>query len=518
MSVVDPKQTDYAEPGQPAVPTTHPKGFWFIFFGELAERCSFYGMRGLLATYLIAVFGKTKGEASEIVHFYIAACFITGLLGGFVADRFLGKYWTIVLFAVPYVIGQVLIGLSDPTLMYVALVILAFGSGVIKPNISTLMGMTYDQQRPGQELLRSKAFGYFYMAINVGSLLAYWVCPVIRDAFAGIDPETKSLINPKAGYLAGFLFPAVLMVIALVLFAIGKPFYAKETKPLTTEPDPTPAAEKWRVIGRLSGLFVLVMFFWMVFDQKATTWIYFAGDYLQLEFTLSSDIGFPDTKLKVGEWFGQPEGTWEVALGWKAGDRRIPPESLASANPFFIICFVPLLGLLFGWLAKKGVRIRPTDKMVAGFLLTATACGIHAVAGTLATNPDGSLSRVPMVWQLAAYAVLTLGEVLISVTGLELAYSAAPKSMKSFITAIWFVPIFFANLLSSQLAKTYPNTVKPGAEVKAPAFELYGVKFFDLPQFATAQAYFLFLAVLVTVVAGAFLFVAWRFNKAMEKK
>ena len=162
--------------------------------------------------------------------------------------------------------------------------------------------------------------------------------------------------------------------------------------------------------------------------------------------------------------------------------------------------------------------MRPTDKMIAGFLFTAAACGIHAVAGTLATNPDGSLTPVSMWWQLAAYAVLTLGEVLISVTGLELAYSAAPKSMKSFITALWFVPIFFANLLSSQLAKTYPNTVKPGEEVKTPAFELYGVKFFDLFQFPTAQAYFLFLTVLVVVVTAAFVFVAWRFNKAMEKR
>lgn len=496
MSVADPTPTDPAAPPAPAVPTTHPRGFWFIFFGELAERCSFYGMRGLLATYLIAVFGKTKGEASEVVHLYIAACFITGLLGGFVADRFLGKYWTIVLFAVPYVIGQVLIGLGDLTLAYVALVILSFGSGVIKPNISTLMGMTYDQQRPGQELLRSRAFGYFYMAINVGSLLAYQICPVIRDYFGGYDAATESLIDPKAGYLAGFLFPAVLMAVALVIFAVGKPFYAKETKPNAAEPDPTPAAEKWRVVGRLSGLFVLVMFFWMVFDQKATTWIYFAKDYLEVRFATPFEIA------------GKTE--------W-----RIPPESLASANPFFIICFVPLLNLLFGWLAKRGVRIRPTDKMVAGFLLTATACGIHAVAGTLATQPDGSIARVSMAWQIAAYVVLTLGEVLISVTGLELAYSAAPKSMKSFITALWFVPIFFANLLSSQLAKTYPDTahLSPfGAVVGGPVGANKGLAEAFRPwyQFPTAQAYFLTLAVLVLVVAGAFMLVARGFNKANE--
>ena len=468
------------------VPTTHPKGFWFIFFGELAERCSFYGMRGLLATYLIVVFGKTKAEASEVVHLYIAACFATGLLGGFIADRYLGKYWTIVLFAVPYVIGQVLIGMSDMTLMYVALVILAFGSGVIKPNISTLMGMTYDQQRPGQDLLRSRAFGYFYMAINVGSLLSYQICPLIRDYFGRYDLASKTLLDPKAGYLAGFLFPAVLMAVALVIFAIGKPYYATENVRADRADDSTSSADRWRVAGRLAGLFALILFFWMVFDQKATTWIYFATDYL------NTDVVNPVSGAVV----------WRVA-----------PESLASANPFLIICFVPLLNWFFSWLASKGYRVRPTDKITAGFLLTAGACAAHAVAGWMATNADGSITRVSVLWQMLAYVSLTLGEVLISVTGLELAYTAAPKSMKGFITALWFVPIFFANLLSSQLAKTYPNTVKPGEVAKAPAFELYGREFFPIPQFTTAQAYFLCLAVLLLVVTAAFVLVARRFNR-----
>lgn len=469
--------------------TTHPTGFWFIFFGELAERCSFYGMRGLLAFYLIHVFGKEKSEASEVVHLYMAGCYATGLLGGWIADRFLGKYWTIVLFAVPYVIGQLLIGLSDLTLMYLALVILAFGSGVIKPNVSTLMGMTYDQQRPGQDLLRSRAFGYFYMAINVGSLLAYQVCPLVRDYYGRIDPATNTLADPRAGYLAGFLFPAALMAVALAIFAAGKRFYATEDVGANRAADAADAAEKWRVVGRLAGLFALVLFFWLVFDQKATTWIYFASDYLDIRFTT------PFAVAGRTEW-------------------RIPPESMASANPFLILCFVPLLNWLFVRLAAGGYRVRATDKITAGFVLTAGACAIHALAGWLATEPDGTVTRVSVVWQLLAYVSLTLGEVLISVTGLELAYAAAPRSLKSFVTALWFVPIFVANLFSSQLAKTYPNTVKPGEAVKTPVLELYNVKFFELPQFRTAQEYFLFLTALLLVVAAAFVVVARRFNRA----
>ena len=482
-----------APPG--AVPTTHPKGFWFIFFGELAERCSFYGMKALLAFYLIHVFLKTKAEASEVVHLYVAACYATGLIGGVIADKFLGKYWTIVLFAVPYVVGQFLVGLSDQTLMYVSLVILAFGSGVIKPNISTLMGMTYDQQRPGQDQLRSRAFGYFYMAINIGSFLSQIICPALRDYFGKVDPATGMPASPesaRAGYLAGFLFPACLMVVALILFAAGKRYYAKEDIRANAAADAAGPVNKWAVVGRLAGLFVLVLFFWIIFDQHATTWIYFANDYLDIQFQTP------------------------VPIGGKT-DWRIPPESIQAANPFLIVLFVPLLNWLFGWLDRKGVRVRPTDKMTVGFFLTAGACAVHVVAGYLATNPDGSITRVSVLWQILAYVSLTLAEVLISVTGLELSYTAAPRSLKSFVTACWMVPIFLANVFASQLAKTYPSTVKPGEAVKEPVFELFGAQFFTIPQFATAQGYFLAMTGIRLVVTVAFVVVARRFNRAQDR-
>jgi POT family proton-dependent oligopeptide transporter len=479
-----------------SAPTSHPTGFWFIFFGELAERSSFYGMRALLAFYLIDVFAKTRGEASEVVHLYMAGCYATGLIGGWVADRFLGKYWTIVLFAVPYVVGQLLIGQSDLTLMYVALVILAFGSGVIKPNISTLMGLTYDERRPGQEQLRSRAFGYFYMAINVGSLLSYQVCPLLRDYFAQVDPATgkpASAEAARAGYLTAFLFPAALMTVALVVFAAGKRHYAREDVRADRAADAAGPTGRWAVAGRLAGLFALVMFFWVVFDQKTTTWLYFASDYLDVRFT---------TPVPVA---GRTE--------W-----RVPPESLMAANPFLILCFVPLLNVLFSRLAATGYRIRPTDKITAGFLLTAGACLIHAAAAWLATDPDGSITRVSVGWQLLAYVSLTLAEVLVSVTGLELAYTAAPKSLKGFVTALWFAPVFFANLLSSQLAKTYPDGghlapfagVGGGLVAGDPGLR---AALWPWYQFGTAIGYFVTLAVLLLVVAAAFVVVARRFNR-----
>ena len=154
---------------KPQVPTfletllNHPAGFWFIFWGELAERCSYYGMMSILARFvseeLLYTGGKGLGDASSNtgVSFFKAACYFLPLAGGILADQFLGKYRLIVIFSIPYILGHLILAHETYWWSIVALALLAMGSGVIKPNISTLMGMTYDQKRPGNEQLRSMA-------------------------------------------------------------------------------------------------------------------------------------------------------------------------------------------------------------------------------------------------------------------------------------------------------------------------------------------------------------------------
>ena len=162
-----------------------------------------------------------EGTASCVTSLFIAACYLTPLLGGYVADKFLGKYRTIVYFAVPYVIGQLLLAIepANTTCLFLSLGLLAMGSGVIKPNISTLMGQTYDQQRPGRSKLRSDAFALFYGSINIGSAISMFARP--------LDPQL--LWRRHHAYAIAFLFPAVLMIMAFIVFALGKPFYAVET-------------------------------------------------------------------------------------------------------------------------------------------------------------------------------------------------------------------------------------------------------------------------------------------------
>ena len=196
-------------------PATHPKGFFFLFAGEFAERFSFYGMRAILPLYLSDQLGFGDARGGLYYTIFLGMCYLLPLLGGYIADNFLGKYWTIVGFSIPYVVGQFLVGFESTYTLVLALGLLAMGTGVIKPNISTLMGLTYDQKRPGQDKLRSNAFQYFYMSINIGAFLSQTIVPVVRD-------QTGS-------YFIAFCVPAVFMILALGLFAAGKKYYAVET-------------------------------------------------------------------------------------------------------------------------------------------------------------------------------------------------------------------------------------------------------------------------------------------------
>ncbi|MBL9123611.1 MAG: MFS transporter [Planctomycetaceae bacterium] len=383
----------------------HPIGFWFFFWGEFAERCSYYGMRAILLLYMIDALKFEEGKASEWMHIFMAAVYFTPLLGGWIADRFFGKYWTIVGFSLPYILGHVILGVEDVRYLAAALCLLAMGSGVIKPNISTLMGLTYDQQRPGQDRLRGDAFAMFYFAVNIGAFLSSMAMPRIRNDY---------------GYSWAFLFPAALMVLAFALFAAGKPFYAKETIGKSTTADED-GVTKWGVLTRILGLFGVVAFFWLVFDQSVSTLTLFAKDHL-------------DLTLRI---FGTEIYTFT-------------PDQVQSFNPLLILILLPVITYSYRLLPKIGLNPRPTDKMFVGFVLTGLTAAIMSVAGFLAG--EGTVS---IWWEIVAYVIVTVAEILISVTGLELAFTAAPKSMKGFVTGCWLAAVGCANIAAMFIAPLY---------------------------------------------------------------
>src|SRR5262245_7898173 len=196
-------------------------------------------MRAILPLYLTEVLHFTATDAAPLHSGFKMAVYLLPLLGGVLADRFFGKYWTLVGFSVPYVLGHFILGIENTTALFIALTLLALGSGVTKPNISTLLGLTYDQQRPGQERLLSAAFRWFYSSVNVGALISVFALPLIRDNFS---------------YRTAFQFPAWLMLAALIVFASGKRFYAIETPGPVIAP-PEQRRQQWRTLATLLGVF-----------------------------------------------------------------------------------------------------------------------------------------------------------------------------------------------------------------------------------------------------------------------
>lgn len=391
----------------PASLREHPRGFWFVFWGELAERASFYGMRTVLALYLVDELRFGEAGAASVMSFFLAGSYLAPLLGGLIADRFLGRFRTIAAFALPYLAGHVVLG-AVPTRvgLAIALLLLALGSGAIKPNTSTLMGMIYEAEK--KTALLGRAFSYFYASINVGAALAALGLPLARERW---------------GYAVALMIPAGLMALAFALFVAGKRHYPAE--PPRRAPTAAERASARATLGRLSGLFGLIAVFWFVYDQSSSTWIFFARQRADL--TL-----------------------------W--GSVKITPDQIQGANPVLILVLTPLFNALWTALGRRrGAEVPDTKKMLWGFWIVTAAMGVMALAGFLSAD-----AKVSVWWLLLATLVITLAELCISVVGLELAYRRAAPGTKSAVTAAFLVTVFVGNTFGGLFAGLY-GRVSPGA-------------------------------------------------------
>jgi proton-dependent oligopeptide transporter, POT family len=305
--------------------------------------------------------------------------------------------------------GHIILGsFTSEVGLYIALALLAGGSGSIKPNISTLMGKMYEEQ--GKSHLLSQAFSWFYMAINIGAASTMTSLPFIRDRY---------------GYGVAFMAPTIMMAVSLGIFYLGKKHYPKEDvrQMASVVKTPQQRQEQRATLVRLSGIFLLIIFFWSIFDQSYSTWTLFARDYLVLD-----------------TWIG-----------------RIPPDAIQGLNPILIVIMSPF----FAWLWVKTDRntTRPLSsprKMLLGFVLVILCMMLMTIAGFLATS-----SKVSILWEVGAYVLITAAELCISAIGLQLAFEEAPEHMKSMITGVWLCTVFFGDILAGLFSRLYTQTT-PG--------------------------------------------------------
>jgi len=407
----------------------------FIIGNEACERFSFYGMRNILTVFLIdwllrtQVPGQAEREAGAkaVFHLFVFGVYFTPLLGGFIADRFLGKYRTILYISLLYCAGHACLAAfpDDPRGFYAGLALIALGSGGIKPCVSALVG---DQFTEKNKHLVNKVFAIFYWSINLGSFFA-----------SMLIPKTLRLWGPAVA----FGIPGVLMAIATIVFWLGRNMYVK-VPPTGRNPHsfvavvgsawrnrarggafldraraehPDDAVEGVKAVFRVLSIFAFVPFFWMLFDQKASTWV----------------VQARSMDLRVGPW-------------------SFEPAQMQLVNPALVMLLIPFTtGVAYPFFKRLGWELTPLRRMPLGIALGATA---FVIAGLL-NLPVAAGERISVLWQIIPYVVLTVGEILVSVTGLEFAYTQAPLTMKSVIQSFWNLTTAAANLavaLASALA------------------------------------------------------------------
>jgi POT family proton-dependent oligopeptide transporter len=444
-----------ASPEDPALaaPARHPAGLYILFGTEMWERFGFYTAASIMTLYLQrGGFGWSKDNATSLWSNYLMFVYATPLIGGWLADRFLGYRRSVLIGGVFFILGYVLLGLGRIEAFYVALGLVFAGNGFFKPNISTMVGNLYPPGSP----LKDSAYNIFYMGINIGALMAPIVAEGILQVVAGgevleaakagraLTPEQAA--NLRSGYLGAFYASAVGMTLGTVLFAaLYRKLGAVERRhaPMDHTPEelgvtedlapggPTSAIDQVPEKNRITALLVIygiVIVFWMVFHQNGSTMTYWADE---------------NTNWRVS-------GTISNAI-----------------NAFWIVVLSIPLVKFWNWLRSKGREPSTPTKMVLGMFLTALAFLILFLGAklggdqTFVTDSQGQFvlddkgvfkmiqHRVSPLWLISAYAVISLGELMLSPMGLSLVSKVAPVRMRGLMMGGWFVATAIGNKLTA---------------------------------------------------------------------
>ncbi|MBR1997493.1 MAG: MFS transporter [Akkermansia sp.] len=518
---------------------TLPPQTKYIIGNEACERFCFYGMKAILIVYMTDVLLMSKDSAQEIVHLFNATIYILPLLGAWLADRFLGRYKTILFISLFYCLGNAVLATSDlatsveskQIILFTGLFIIAIGTGGIKPCVSAFVG---DQAGGFDSQTMTRIYSAFYWSINFGSFFAMLVIPFVRDnwgygiAFAipGVfmalatlvfwlgnktykhkapaQPEFLSVLSCRifggarkacdkfggekvaqttatalriASFIviapiivtlavmayngatdiavlsglnetqvklcalaAVFLYTVAIAIAGLKLAAtmrlrnffgtVGSMLFCK--KEVTEELYNAEERKSARNMVRILVTFMLVIPFWSLFDQTASSWLLQGKSMQPLNFTL----------------FGL-----QINFG---------AEQMQSLNPLLVMVLIPMLTLLVYPKVKQ--LASPLVRMGIGIVLAGISFGIVAVLQSIL---DSGV-ELSILWQAIPYLVLTVAEILVSTTGLEYAYTAAGEKLKSTVSSFWNLTIALGNVLVVCI-----TSIISGATTQA--FTLYGI-------------------------------------------
>lgn len=468
-----------------------PPGIPYIIGNEAAERFNYYGLRAILTTFMVAQFYNSNGSTDPAVvqaaeatanaktHDFVAMTYLLPMFGGMVADWFWGKYKTILWLSLVYAVGSTMVALSvnSEVMFTTSLMLIALGAGGIKPCVSANVGDQFDESNSH---LISKAFDAFYASINAGSVLSILLIPYLKTHY---------------GPAVAFGVPAIAMLVAVLFFWLGRHKYRRVAPAKYDSNRMVVLATAFlsllasylyfdkflhKGIGPVLGAWlILIIVLAFVFKKQ---WLAKPGNFVGINLYALTNGGFAAAAREYGDetiegiksvwrvlsvfafipvfWalWDQSQSEWVVQaskmdLNWLG--IKWEAEQISFVNAAFILAFIPLFSfVLFPALNKAGLTVTPLRKIGAGFVLTALSFVIIAIIqGWIDAGQTPNIS-----WQILAFVVLTAGEVLISITGLEYAYTQAPPSMKSTIMACWLITVTLGNVLVSVIQ----NNIKDG--------------------------------------------------------
>lgn len=478
-----------------SVKTGHPKGLYFLFFTEMWERFSYYGMRSIFILFMTKILLMKDADASQIYGSYTGLVYLTPLLGGYLCDKFLGNRRSIVIGGLLMAIGQFFMFLSASagsdggiSLMWMGLTAIIIGNGFFKPNISTMVGQLY----PPNDRRIDSAFTIFYMGINLGAFFSPLIC-------GSMD------------FKWGFLAACVGMLIGLVAFVFGQKKYlvSEDGRPIGLPVKKLDIKSIALIIGSIAIIFFMLNFKQM-FNSDVDIISYFIyGSMILMPILIFTDKSL--TKIETERitvifllaffviffWgaFEQAGAsltlfadrqTERTIFGWE-----MPASYFQSVNPLAILVLAPIFTIIWGFLYARKLEPSSPKKMAIGLGLVALGYVVIAIA----VKGLGIGDKVSMWWLIGLYVIHTMGELCLSPIGLSMVSKLAPLRLSSLMMGTWFL----ANAAANKFAGTLSALIPGGEDGAGGATSFLGFQITNLYEF-------FILFIIMSGVAAAILF------------
>jgi POT family proton-dependent oligopeptide transporter len=456
----------------------HPRGLSTLFFTELWERFSYYGMRAILILFMVAPIaggglGYDVGKAGAVYGTYVSLVYLLALPGGWVADRLIGMRRAVLYGGIIIMLGHISLAVPGETSFYMGLLLIVVGTGLLKPNVSAMVGTLYDEG----DVRRDSGFSIYYMGINVGAFIS----PFVVGGLAQLPAFQRFLesvgLSAESSWHFGFAMAALGMLFGLVWYVRGGKYLGDRGMHPAPAASPEAAQRLKRnttiaVVAIVGGLMLLVALASMgVVTITPEGVARVVGVSLLLII-----VGFFSWLFLAGQWTKEErKRLWLIlvlfvasAVFWSAfeqagsslnlfaqNDTRnyFPASWFQSANALFIILLTPLFAWLWVWLAQRRRDPSTPAKFSFGLILVGAGFLVMMVAATLSA---GGVKVSPM-WLIVTYFLHTVGELTLSPVGLSAMTKLAPQRIAGMVMGVWFMATSAGNFIAGTVVGLYAS-------------------------------------------------------------